>query len=309
MFFLALILLVIDVSLLPPRINAQCGCSGGQQIVTPFYWVGSGEQKLIERKRLIFDLLYKYHTTDKLYNKSEFKTGLVNFQNHNIHFFASYGISYFSAVDFNLGYSFRKLNQFGFSSKGYGPSNFSLGFRQNIYESEKSNILLNIGAGVRFPLMKFKPIETHPLVVQPSDGSIGLYANFLLQKTFIEIGLQCMLYSRFDYNFKNSLNYKFSSPIFGSLIVSKRLNPNFFLIAEIRGETRGRDYYNDTIYPNSGGYTLFFSPRINYFLGEFGLSPFLEFPIKQYFWGEQIGFNIMFGLNISYTINFARRKL
>lgn len=288
---------------------SQCGCSSSQQFQTPLHWLGTSEQIVTERKKLRLDLIYKFGIGDNLYKGSERISSNLDYTYHFINFFGSYGISHYTSFDLGLNYNIRNLNQYGFTSNGYGFSNLSFGARQTIFESESSDLIINAGVGVHIPLMKFKPIEDYPLVVQPSNGSFGAYAFGMLQKSFPKPSLNVLLFTRFDYYFKNELNYHFAPTNTFSFFISHRLFESLLILFEIRNNVAFQDKYNDTTYTNSGANITFLVPRITYKLGNISISPFVEIPLFQYYKGEQIGNKISFGLNANYLINFSKRNL
>lgn len=289
---------------------SQCECClSGQQFLPPLHWLGSSEVGISERKRLRIDFSYKFAYSDRLYTKDIYRTDLTKFKNHSFSLFASYGLDYNTMLDFTLSYSVRSLRQYGFESKGYGFSNVYFGLRRNFYETETSDFILNFGAGLSLPLMKFKEIEGHPIVIQPSNGSFGLYAMGFGQKSFKTLNLNLLLFTRLDYYFKNSLNFQFGPNFVTSLLVSKRFSNKFNAITELRSEVHFKDKYNDSTYQHSGSRVFNLIPRITYQGESFSLSPYFELPVYQFYEGEQIGNKFTFGLNFSYVFNFARRKI
>lgn len=288
---------------------AQCGCSNAPMFVPPMQWLGPADNGLIPKKNLRLALFYRFATSSTLFEGSRQIRNAVDYQNSFIQAIASYGLSHYTTLDFDLSYSYRRLNQYGFESNGWGFSNLTLGLRQNIFESEFSDFTINIGFGTRFPLMKFKEIENYPIVIQPSTGSVGIFALFFSQLSLRNLGINIALFSRSDYNFENSQNYQFAPSVQASFIGSKELFQNFVFIAELKGDFRFRDRYNDTLYPNSGSSTLFFNSQINYKFKDIGVAFFGEIPIYQYFSGEQIGNGFAFGVYFHWLVNFNKKRL
>ena len=291
------------------QLYSQCGCSSGQQFSPPLHWLGTSETALSERKRLRIEVLYRFSSSNRLYNGDSYNSGLVDFKGHFLNLFGSYGLDAYTSFDFDISYSIRLLEQFGFRSKGFGFSNATVGLRRNIYETETSDFIFNFGLGFRFPLMDFKSIETYPIVIQPTDGSFGFYAMAFAQKSFRPANLNLLLMTRFDYQFENSLNYFFGPNLFTSVVLSKRFSDKIFSILELRGQIHFKDKYNDTTFSNSGAKILELIPRFTFLADEFSISPFFEFPVYQFYTGEQIGKNFAIGINLNYIFNFARRKI
>jgi hypothetical protein len=263
----------------------------------------------MQKKKLFLDLMYRYSNGDKLYQNSKSLENLVEYNHHSIDLFGNYGITNFISVDFYLNYNIRSLTQYGFRTKGYGFSNIFTGIRYNLYESENSDILVMFGGGIKIPLMKFKPIEQYPIIVQPSSGSFGFYAFGTLQKSIQKYDINFLLYSRFDYNFRNSLNYHFGPSLSNSLFVSHRLGSNFVVLAELKYLHFVQDKFNDTVFTNSGGNYLAIAPRISYTSEKVNISPFVEIPLYQNYNGEQVGMKFSFGINFNYFYNLSRKRI
>lgn len=287
---------------------SQCGCSSSQQFLPPLHWLGSSEISISQKKRLHLDFMYKFATGNNLYKGTEIVPSQTDYKFHFIDFFSTYGLTNYTSIDFYLDYNFRLLNQYGFDTKGYGFSNASLGLRHTFYESENSDLVINGGSGIKIPLMKFKPIEEYPIISQPTNGSFGFYAFALLQKSIPNLSLNLLLYSRFDYNFKNNIDYKFAPSISSSLFLSRRFSTKFVALAELRHSFMFQDKYKDTTYPNSGANLIFLVPRLTFIFDEISISPYFELPIYQNYKGEQLGAKFAIGINFNYVYNFSRRK-
>ncbi len=300
------ILMVFFVS---AELFSQCECSNAPMFAPPIQWLGAADNGLIPKKRLRIAMFYRFSTGSSLFERNRQISSTVDYQSNFIQAIASYGLTHYTTLDFDVSYSYRILNQYGFKSSGMGFSNLGLGFRQNIFESELSDFVINVGFGTRLPLMKFKEIENYPIVIQPSTGAVGIFALLFSQISFQNLGINLALFSRADYNFENNQNYYFAPSIQTSLITSKELFPNLVFIAELKGDFHFRDYYHDTLYSNSGSSTLFFNPQVNYKFKNIGVSFFGEVPIYQYFTGQQIGNDFAFGIYFHWLLNFNRKRL
>ncbi len=287
----------------------QCGCSSSQQFFPPLHWLGTSEIAISEKKRLRLDFMYKFGAGENLFKGSDKISSETNYKIHFFDLFASYGVSNYTAIDFYINYNLRLLSQYNFTTKGYGFSIAALGLRHTFYESDKSDLILNAGAGIKIPLMGFKPIEEHPILVQPTTGAFGINAFAFLQKSLPDYFFNILIYSRFDYNFKNNQKYQFGPSITSSLFLSRRFSERFTSLVEIRYSKLLSDKNHDTIYPNSGANLLLIVPRLTLFFEGISISPFAEFPLYQNYNGEQIGFRFALGLNINIVYNFSRRKL
>lgn len=291
------------------HINAQCGCTSGQQFLPPMHWLGIAEVSTTAKKRLSLDFIYKYGNGNKTFEGTKQVSDVVDYEFHLFDLFVNYGISNYLSLDLLLNYNFKKLDEYGFKRKGYGFSNFSAGLRYNLYETGSSDFVISSGFGLRVPLMKLKPIEQSPTAIQPTNGSFGVYGFGFAQYSLLGKRLNLLLYSRLDYNFQNSANYQFGTAIITSVFTSYRFTEAIVSLLELRYSHLTQDKYNDTLYPNSGANMLHFAPRFSYKFGSYSLSPFLEIPLYQYFKGVQIGTRFSFGINFNYIINLSRRKL
>ncbi|MFN3305653.1 MAG: hypothetical protein ACK42Z_00515 [Candidatus Kapaibacteriota bacterium] len=303
-----LIVLISFVIIARIEIFAQCGCSSGQQFLPPMHWLGTAEILTTAKKRLSFDLIYKYGNGNKTYSGTQQVSNLVDYDFHLFDFFLNYGVTNYLSLDLILNYNFKKLDEYGFTRKGYGFSNLSAGIRYNLYETENSDLVVNAGLGLRAPLMKLKPIEQYPLVTQPTNGSFGAYAFGLIQYSLFKKLLNLLLFSRFDYNFHSSINYHFGSASTTSVFASYRFSKALVSMVEFRYSFLARDKYKDTLFPNSGANLLYMVPRFTYRMDNISVSPFLELPVYQNFKGEQIGTRFSLGVNFNYTLNLSKRK-
>lgn len=300
------ILIILFIS---AELFAQCGCSNAPIFVPPMQWLGAADNGLIPKRNLRFALFYHFSISSTLFDGGRRVHNAIDYQSNSIQTIASYGLSHSTTVDFDISYSHRRLNQYGFEFNGYGLSNLGLAIRQNIFESEFSDFVINIGFGTRFPLMKFKEIENYPIAIQPSTGAISIFALIFSQISFRNLGANIALLSRVDYNFENNQNYHFAPSVQTSFIGSKELFRNFILIVELKGDIRFRDRYYDTLYSNSGSSTLFFTPQINYKFRDIGVSLFVEVPTYQHFNGQQIGNGFAFGVYFNWLLNFNKKRL
>lgn len=300
---------ILTIVVVSAELFAQCGCSSAPIFVPPMQWLGTTDNGLIPKKNLRIALFYRFATSVSLFEGSNQIRDAVNYQNNFIQAVASYGLSYYTTLDFDISYSYRRLNQYGFEYKGFGPSSLGIALRRNIFESESSDFVINTGFGTRFPLMKFKEIESHPIAIQPSSGAVSIFALIFTQMSFRNLGANLAFFSRADYSFENNQHYRFAPSIQVSLIGSTELFQNFVFVTELKGDLRFHDHYHDTLYSNSGSSILFFNPQINYRFKDFGVSAFGEIPMYQYFSGQQIGNGFAFGVYFHWLLNFNKKRL
>ncbi|MCX7909271.1 MAG: hypothetical protein N2560_07130 [Ignavibacteria bacterium] len=296
------------LTILKIELFCQCGCSSAQQFLPPLHWIGKSEFTIAAKKRLFLDLIYKHSLSNKIYKGSK-SISSIDFFYHSFDLFASYGFSNYSAIDLFINYNLRELNQFQFVSKSSGFSHLSLGGRHTFYESENSDFIINAGLGVRLPLTKFKPIDSIPIVVQPSNGAFGFYGFGLIQKSFPSLNLNLLFFNRFDYFFENNLDYQFGPTNSSSILISLRISESLSALLELRNIFSLQDKHIDTIFTNSGVNLLLVIPRATISFDNLSISPFCEIPIFQYYKGEQIASKIAFGFNLNYLLNFSKRKL
>ncbi len=303
-FVFCLLALVVEFELF-----AQCGCSSAPIFIPSMQWLGAADNGLVPKKNLRIALFYRFAASNSLREGNTKIVGDVGYQNTVAQVIASYGLGHYTTLDFDISYAYRRLEQFGFESSGYGFSNLGVGIRQNVFESELSDFVVNFGFGGRMPLAKFKEIESYPIVIQPSTGALGIFAMLYSQKSFPALGLNLALLSKADYNFNNNKNYHFAPSVQVSLIGSKQIFENFSSLVELKGDVRFHDRYHDTLYSNSGSRAFFLVPQLNYKFEDIGLSLFGEIPIYQHFNGQQIGSGFAFGVYINWVINFNKRRL
>lgn len=300
---------ILMIFLVSAELFPQCGCSSAPTFVPSMQWLGIADNGLIPKKNLRIALFYRFAESSVLFEGKRQVRNAIDYKTDFAQAIASYGLTHYTTLDFDISYSYRMLNQYGFKLSGMGFSNLGIGFRQNIFESEFSDFVVNVGFGTRFPLMKFKEIENYPSAIQPSTGAVGVFALLFSQISFRSLGINVALFSRADYNFENNQNYYFAPSIQTSLIASKELFSNLVFVAELKSDFRFRDYYHDTLYPNSGSLTLFFNPQVNCKFKDVGVSLFAEIPIYQYFNGEQIGNGFAFGVYFHWLLNFNKKRL
>lgn len=300
--------LVLHLLLVTLEAFAQCGCTSGQQFLPPMHWLGSSEVLTVAKKRLSFDFVYKYGNGNKTFRGTKQVSNLVDYDFHMLDLFINYGISNYLSLDLLLNYNFKKLEEYGFTHKGYGFSNLSAGIRYNLYETESSELVINAGFGINAPLMKLKPIEQYPIAIQPTNGSFGAYGFGLIQYSLSRNLLNLLVFTRINYNFQSSIDYLFGTGITTSVFASYRFTSAHVALVEMRYLLLTQDKYKDTLFPNSGANLLFIVPRFAYKNDNISISPFLELPIYQNFKGEQIGTRFSFGINFNYTLNLSKRK-
>ncbi len=288
---------------------AQCGCASNTAMKSPMNLIGISESGIIAKKNLLVAALYRLNIANSTLSNDIKLQNKQSLEIHNFYVFASYGLDNFNSLEFNISYAYKLHEQYNVKTSGYGLSGFELGLKRHLYETELSDFNVNLGFGIKAPLMKAKDIDTFPLIIQPSNGAFGMYGVVYLQKSLANLKSNLFFVLRSDYNFRNNVDYFVAPAIQGSFFYSKNLFNEVNAVIGLVSEYKFKDKYLGQIYENSGGYYLKALSMANVLLGEFGLSLFAEIPLYEYLYGEQISNGISFGLMLSFSKNFNRRKL
>lgn len=304
-----LIILCFFALFLLNKAFGQCNCTNTSQFVPSVHWLGTADRSLTPKKNLRFGFLYRFTSSNKEFEKDHPTISSINFTSHIAGFFISFGIDYFTSIEADIGYSYRKLEQFDIlKSISYGFSNFSIGVRRNIYESDNSSFVVNIGGGVKIPLIQLRNPDITPVVLQPSNGAFGTY--FLLfgqssQSKWFNLAFQ----SRLDYNFPSAFSYQFAPMFLNSIAASSEIIENLYLLLETRALVQFQDKDSGAKVENSGSFLVYAVPQIVYRFSDFSISILAELPFYRYYNGRQIAEMPSLSLFFNWVINFNRRRL
>lgn len=288
----------------------QCNCTNTSSIFIPsVHWLGLADRSLTPHKNLRLGLLYRYTYSNEEYEKDSPINSSVDFVNHLGDFFLSYGFDNYTSIEAEIGYSYRKLEQYSVSkSSSYGFSNFSFGIRRNIFESNYSTFIINIGGGLKIPLMNLKDPETTPVMLQPSNGAYGAYILAFTQLSHSKL-INLAFQSRFDYNFTSKFSYQFGAIFLNSIIASSEIFTNCFLLFETRTTFQSQDKDAGIKVENSGSFIVKAIPQIVYRFTYFSISLAGDFPFYRFYNGHQIAEMPSLNLFFNCFVNFNRRRL
>lgn len=288
---------------------AQCNCANTSIFIPSIHWLGLTDHSLTPKKNLRLGLLYRYTSSNEEYEKDSPINASVDFVNHLGVFFLSYGFDNYTSLEAELGYSYRKLAQYSLlKSSSYGFSNFSIGLRRNIFENDYSTFIINLGGGLKIPLMSLKNPETTPVVLQPSNGSIGAYILVFTQLSHSKL-INLAFQSRYDYNFISKFSYQFGASFLNSIIASSEIFANCFLVFETRATFQSQDKDTGIKVENSGSLIIKAIPQIVYRFSDFSLSFAGDFPFYRFYNGRQIAEMTSLNLYFNWFVNFNRRRL
>jgi hypothetical protein len=223
-------------------------------------------------------------------------------------FFINKTIYYSHDLPFTLQYN---------SLNGYGPTQTVLSGKFLLLSDEKSPVKWSASAGAKIPL-RYRPMYYNntqlPVDVQPSNMAFGaVLQSYLLRENSFK-GLRYFMINRYEYNFKNCIDYHWGQTMFNSLFLSKRLHfkqqwltENWTAVFQLRHEMRTRNYnylLSDPLVNASGSQLVFFTPQINYTAKEiWNFSLLFDIPLYQYYNGTQFGNK--YAISLSVTRDFA----
>lgn len=287
----------------------QCNCTNTSVFIPSVLWLGLADRSLTPKKNLRLGLLYRYTSSNEEYENDSPINSSVDFVNHLGDFFLSYGFDNYTSIEAEIGYSYRKLAQYSFlESSSYGFSNFSIGLRRNIFENDYSTFVINIGGGLKIPLMNLKNPEATPVVLQPSNGAFGAYILVFTQLSHSKL-INLAFQSRYDYNFTSKFSYQFGSSFLNSVIASSEIFANCFLILETRATFQSQDKDTGIKVENSGSFIIKAISQIVYRFTDFSISLAGDFPFYRFYNGRQIAEMPSLNLFLNWLINFNRRRL
>lgn len=297
------------IFLLTGKAFGQCNCTNTSVFIPSVHWLGLADRSLTPMKNLRLGLLYRYTSSKEEYEKNSPINSSVEFVNHLGVLFLSYGFDHYTSLEAELGYSYRKLDQYSLlKSSSYGFSNFSIGIRRNLFENDNSTLIINIGGGLKIPLLSLKDPEAYPVMLQPSNGAFGAYILVFTQLSHSKL-INLAFHSRYDYNFTSKFSYQFGANFLNSIIASSEIFANCFLIFEIRATFQSQDKDAGIKVENSGSFMVKAIPQIVYRFFDFSLALSGDFPFYRFYNGRQIGEMPSLNLFFNWFVNFNRRRL
>lgn len=283
---------------------AQC-CSMGSPSAN------SSSVGVLNKNSLRVNLFYRHNFLDTYFEGSKVsnqKSFLTNSSYNYSGLIVGFGITNRLTVEFEKGYFINKTQNFKIAdldlkSKGYGFSNGNLNLKYAFIKNEEKNFELTSGVGIKYPL-SFEPlyVDGIRLVVdlQPSTNAFGFNFPLIFIKSFTDKGLRIISNNKFEYNFKNSENYRFGSSISNSIMVSKKLNNKFSAISQLKHDLRFEDFGNSGPAINTGARVLTLMFATSYSFAEnWSVNGLFEIPVSHFYNGRQLGLKYAFGFGIS----------
>jgi hypothetical protein len=308
LIFLPAIVCLIN---LPNKLPAQC-CSAGLPS-------GVGTYAGMVSKKTLRITTFGRFTHSKDYYRGDIKLDrpiLVKQSNFLFQGISvSYGILKGVAVDLEAGYFYIKdqtlINDY--YQKGYGFSNGILMLKTNIFKSDSLGIELSIGGGLKFPFSKEALYVNHVRLnsdLQPSTNAFGYAGQLFFRKRIAGQRMNLYVINRYEYNVKNTYQYRFGSRFRSSVIWEYSILRNFGIMMQARYElsTHDYDYRINKQFENSGSSVFFLSPLIFYSIAStWHISGTVDIPVYRVHNGTQLSNNYSLALNLTKDIPLAKR--
>jgi len=312
-FFLCCTLCVNDLS-------AQCFTSPGNPIG------GVANTGTIRKNGFRLITFYRYSKSDKYMEGNE-NVDLIKVDKAVYNYMGmilGYGITKNLTVETEIGYFINKKQWFNESlnlsepvKEGYGFSNAVVSAKFNIYKNDDKRFGIAASVGGKFPLRQEAQVVNNTELstdLQPSTGSYGMvFQAFILKEKPFQ-AIRFFLLHRSEINFPtspdfflNGVEQQFGNLYYTSFIFSKHLHfrydwltENWTAIVGIRNEVRSMDKQAGEVMEESGGYSFFLTPQLNYTIAErWNISALFDIPLYQYFNGVQLATKFAFSINIT----------
>jgi len=269
---------------------------------------------VLDKNSFRVNLFYRHNFLDTYFegsNASNQKSFLTNSSYNYSGLIIAYGISDRLTLEIENGYFINKTQNFKIAelelkSRGYGLSNGNLNLKYAFVKNEDKNIEITSGVGIKYPL-SIEPlyVDGARLVVdlQPSTNAFGFNFPLIFIKSFTDKGLRLISNNKYEYNFRNSENYRFGSSISNSIMVSKKLSEKFSAIGQLKHDYRFEDYGNSGPAINTGARVLTAMFATSYSFAEnWSVSGLFEIPVYHFYTGRQLGLKYAFGFGISKSV-------
>lgn len=322
---------ILFFAILPFIGYGQCFTSPGNPIG------GNVNMGVLKKSWLRFSSFYKhsyssrYFFGDDLYTNSKGKT----FDKARFDYvggFLGYGISKKLTLEAEFGYFIDKIRYFQNPEVGYGFSNAIITGKYNVYSNLINRFEITLGLGGKIPLRQQAQINNNIVLApeaQSSGGAYGMVGQAYIIKEYAFTATRIFLIAQYEYNypsipdFYELKKYEFGNALTTSLFVTKHLHMppalewlsnNWTAIFQLRNEIKGKNKImsKDVEFPewkevpNSGSFTIFASPQINYTLNQvWNFSFTFDIPVYQHYNKKQMAIDYAFNLNISKDINLG----
>ena len=235
-----------------------------------------------------------------------------------------YGVTKKMTLETELGYFINKKQWFNESlnlsepvKRGYGFSNAVISAKFDLYSNEDKRFGLSASAGAKIPMRQEALVVNNTEMstdLQPSTGSYGVVLQAFVLKEIPFEATRFFLIHRSEFNFptkadffRNGVQQQFGNLFYTSFIFSKHLHfrhewltENWTAIVGVRNEVRTMDKQAGVVMEESGGYSFFISPQLNYTIKErWNVSALFDFPVYQYFNGIQLAGKFAFSISIT----------
>ena len=288
--------------------NAQCGCAGASIAgITP---IETGTNVGVLRQHYLkATTFYKSGFGDKYYSEDhEAAKGLFNKYKYDfIGLNAGYGLTNNMTVELETGYFLNKMQDFyiyKYESSGFSHMNALVKYR--VYGNSDAAFEYTAGMGVKMPMSTAG--DTSYQNILPSTRAFGGIIHSFLYKGIPDWGLNMFLINRAEINTENKSDYKYGFSLFSSLFFSRAIIDNLSAGLEIRDEYRARDEYQGKKVKDSGGSIVVVSPQLNYRISNFNIAAMYDFPVYNYYYGNQLANSYSFGMKLTWQTNLMSEE-
>ncbi len=304
-FFSKIIAFILIFISFTVNLSAQCTCTNGAAIggMTPIS--GTTNIGVQQKQNLSLSLFTSYGQGNQYYSGTE-KVPNIDVDEMSYSFssiLASYGINDKFTVEVETGYFLDKMQIIKKHKYNvHGFSHIGLTAKYNFYHSISKELEFTAGLLGKVPL-QFKN-ENVPQNILPSSGNYegGIFLFF--HKGFSDYNSRIVLINRSGFSVENGVEYKYGNYYYTSVYYIYSLSGKISLLGEIRNEIQERDRYERNLFEDSGGYSFYFTPQINYTYQNWNFSILGDIPIYQYYNGSQLGKQFSVSFNINWEISF-----
>lgn len=305
---------------------SQCFSSPGNPIG------GTANTGTLKKNAARIIMFYRYSISDRYFEGSK-RVDMVKVDKAVYNYVGTilgYGITENLTVEAELGYFVNKKQWYNESlnlsepvKEGYGFSNTVVSAKFNIYKNHNKRFGIAASAGAKIPMRREALILNNTELstdLQPSTGSYGAVIQIFILKEKPFQALRFFFLNRCEFNFPTSTNFflngvkqQFGNTYYTSFIVSKHLHfrqewltENWTAIFGVRNEIRAKDRQGGEMLEESGGYSFFITPQLNYTIKErWNISALFDIPVYQYLNGIQLAGK--FAFSISITKDFIKK--
>lgn len=231
----------------------------------------------------------------------------------------TYGLAERLTIEAETGYFLEKSQRYApglipAQQTGRGFTDLNLLARVNLWQDAARGWELTTGVGLKLPLGPYQQQVDGILLprdLQPSTGSVDFLHTVFLQKAFLPRKFRLFFLSRLEWKGQTPDQYRHGHFLALGAFFSYSPHLRWTLVAQLRGEWRGRDTRPFTgggipigqgreVVPPTGSQKLFFSPQVGH-----QLSPTLQLtllgdlPLYQYYFASQLGSNWGLWVNVN----------